>query len=263
MKVRPVLKTCKDVRYKGPMRNICYVYQDPGPHGAILKEKYWDGISGHEDNGPMVSRIDPPVPSPTTQNPSFITNFTEYRGDGPTRTFNYTALQLARPSGPEPETCPTWTQGVDGPAPQQFLTSYTDFKPNTPATIVGYDANWYVNSVRDANLHTTSYLRGSPPPAGIGEIRTITYPGGAHIDYAYYGDGHYLQQITNERGAVTYHFRDGNNRITRTDYKDAYGNLLANETFSYNGFGQVLTHRLKNGAWESFAYDGRGLLTDN
>ena len=34
------------------------------------------------------------------------------------------------------------------------------------------------------------------------------------------------------------------------------------EEFSYNNFGQVLTHRLKNGSWESFVYDGRGLLTD-
>ena len=68
--VYPVLKTCKDVRYKGPMRNIFYVYQ-AGPHGAILREKYWDGISGDEDNGPMVSRIDPPAPSPTSSDPTF------------------------------------------------------------------------------------------------------------------------------------------------------------------------------------------------
>ena len=36
----------------------------------------------------------------------------------------------------------------------------------------------------------------------------------------------------------------------------------SHEEFTYNSFGQVLTHRLKNGAWESFVYDGRGLLTN-
>ena len=34
------------------------------------------------------------------------------------------------------------------------------------------------------------------------------------------------------------------------------------EEFTYNNFGQVETHHLKNGNWESFVYDGRGLLTD-
>ena len=34
------------------------------------------------------------------------------------------------------------------------------------------------------------------------------------------------------------------------------------EEFTYNNFGQVQTHHLKNGNWESFVYDGRGLLTD-
>jgi YD repeat-containing protein len=162
--------------------------------------------------------------------------------------------------------CPSF----NGPAPQQFLLSYTDFQGHT--TTLGYDPNWYVNSVRDANSRTTLYERGPPPNAypgrkGIGEITKITHPGGSHIDYVYQDEspnisGHYLQQITTERGAVTYHFRDGNRRITRTDYKDANGNLLANETFSYNSFGQVLTHRLKNGAYMHFKYDNnnRGLL---
>ena len=48
MKVYPVLKTCKDVRYKGPMRKFATNIRIQGPHGAILKEKYWDGISGQK-----------------------------------------------------------------------------------------------------------------------------------------------------------------------------------------------------------------------
>jgi hypothetical protein len=265
LKLSPLVIGCDDARYHGPMRRIAYEYQQGGPHGAILREKYWDGVAGHEANGPTVSRINPPAPSPLLQGVTFPTTYTETRGDSPTRTFNYTPLSVGRP--PNEDVCPS----VSGPAPQQFLLSYTDFQGHT--TYLGYDTNWYVNSVRDANNHTTSYTRGPPPNAypgskGTGQILRITHPGGNHIDYTYYDEGsgnisgHYLQQITNERGAVTYHFRDANHRITRTDYKDANGNLLANETFSYNSFGQVLTHRLKNGAWESFVYDGRGLLTD-
>jgi len=265
MKVYPVLKTCKDVRYKGPMRNICYVYQDPGPHGAILREKYWDGISGHEDDGPMVTRIDPPAPSPLLQGVTFPTTYTEYRGDGPTRTFNYTALSIGRP--PNEEECPS----VSGPAPQQFLLNYTDFQGHT--TYLGYDANWYVNSVRDANNHTTTYIRGPSPgaypgPKGVGQILKITYPGGAHIDYTYQDEspnisGHYVHSISNERQKVTTYTRDPNTHlVTRIDYPSDFNTPASYEQFTYNSFGQILTHRLKNGAWESFVYDGRGLLTD-
>ena len=256
MKVYPVLKTCKDVRHKGPMRNIRYVYQDPGPHGAILREKYWDGISGHEDDGPMVSRIDPPAPSPLLQGVTFPTTYTEYRGDGPTRTFNYTALSIGRP--PNEDVCPS----VNGPAPQQFLRDYTDFRGNS--THLGYDPNWYVNSVRDANMHTTSYVRGSPPSdGGIGEVLTITYPGGSHIDYTYYDHGHYVHTVSNERQKVTTYTRDPDTHlVTRIDYPQDANTPASHEEFTYNNFGQVLTHRLKNGAWESFVYDGRGLLTN-
>jgi RHS repeat-associated protein len=262
-KLLPVLQTCQDVRYKGPMRQICYEYQANGPHGAIIAERY--SLNG-STNGPRVSRIDPPAPSPLVTEANFDTSYTEYRGDGPTRTFNYTPLHLARPSNNEYD-CPTATLGP----PQQFLLNYTDFRGNS--TYLGYDpTTWYITSVRDANQHTTYYDRGPPPnaspgPKGTGQILKITHPGGTHIDYAYYGEGsgniwgHYLQQITNERGAVTYHFRDGNHRITRTDYKDGSNNTLAYETFTYNNFGQVLTHRLKNGAYEHFQYDDRGLLT--
>src|SRR5262249_1099506 len=39
-KLFPVLRTCQDVRYNGPMRHICYEYQNNGPHGAIIAERY-------------------------------------------------------------------------------------------------------------------------------------------------------------------------------------------------------------------------------
>lgn len=55
---------------------------------------------------------------------------------------------------------------------------------------------------------------------------------------------------------MTTYRRDGNHRIWRIEYVDA-----SSEEFSYNGFGQVLTHRLTNGGTESFEYDSRGTKT--
>lgn len=235
-KMYPLLQRCDDIRYNGPMRTIWYEYESAGPHGAIMREKS-PGIG-------ITSAISPGAAGDT---------FTETRGDGPTRSFTYTHMFTCH--GEECGPCSVFEFNP----PQQMLTNYTDFQGH--ATTLGYNANWYINSVRDANNHTTTYERGPAPPAGIGQILTITHPGGVnHINYTYYDHGHYVQQITNERGAITYHFRDANHRITRTDYKDATGNLIANETFSYNSFGQVLTHRLKNGAYQHFQYDNRGLL---
>jgi len=262
IKVTPLLQTAQDVRYKGPMRQICYEYQAGGPHGAIIAERY--SLNG-STNGPRVSWIDPPAPSPLLQGVTFPTTYTEYRGDGPTRTFNYTPLAIGRP--PPEEACPS----VNGPAPQQFLQSYSDFRGRT--TYVGYDSNWYVNSVRDANSHTTNYTRGPPPtaypgPRGIGQILTITHPGGSHVDYVYENEspnisGHYVHSVSNERSKVTTYTRDPNTHlVTHIDYPQDWNTPASYEVFTYNSFGQVLTHQLKNGAWESFVYDSRGLLTD-
>jgi YD repeat-containing protein len=245
----PVMDTCNDVRYSGPMRQITYEYVDGGPHGVIRREK-------NPNVGPISSIApDLAIAGTTTYDPP--TSYTETRGDGPSRTFTYTRLRSLRNT--EGGTCPDY---IDDPH-QQMLTQYTDFHNHT--AYLGYDANLYVNSVTDFNGHITNYTHGSAPPAGIGEIMRITHPGGSHIDYTYYDGGHYVQQITNERGAITYYTRDANNRITRIDYKDASNNVLAFEEFTaYNNFGQVLTYHLKNGAWKSFVYDtnNRGLLTD-
>jgi YD repeat-containing protein len=249
----PLVSGCDDARYHAPMRRIAYEYQ-AGPHGAILRERYWDGVAGHELNGEAVSRIDPPAPSPLITEVNFETTYTEYRGDGPTRTFTYTPLHLHRVVD---ETCPTAS-----PAPQQFPLTYTDFQGHT--TTLGYDVNWYVTSVRDANNHTTTYTRGPPPSGGgIGEILTITHPGGSHIDYTYDDHGHYVHSISNERQKITTYTRNPTTHlVTRIDYPSDNYTPASYEEFTYNNFGQILTHHLRNGAYESFAYNSRGLLTD-
>jgi hypothetical protein len=126
-KVLPLLATANDVRYSGPMRQIAYSYQGyPAPHGAIVFEKYGS-------NGPTVSSISPGATLCSSFTCTMETDFTETRGDGPTRTFHYTGLTYQ--SNPQEPGCPE----TDPDPPSQFLLSYTDFKGNT--TTLDYDAN--------------------------------------------------------------------------------------------------------------------------
>lgn len=261
-KVLPLLATAHDTRYNGPMHDIAYDYQSGGaPHGAITAERY--SVNGSR-NGYLVSSIDPGVQSPRPPGADMQTQFTETRGDSFQRTFTYTELHYNWRDDP---VCPETT-----PAPSQFLLSYTDFKGQT--TTLGYDKGnnnekWYVNSVKDANQHITSYIRGPAPPQGIGEILSVTHPApdNSSIQYAYQ-DHRYLTSITDERGNQTVHTRDlTTHRITKTEHKDSSGNVIAFEEFQYtnNYFNLLSTHHLPSttdwsGPYVHFQYDGRGLL---
>jgi RHS repeat-associated protein len=259
-KFDPLLEKCNDKRYNGPMRDIAYEYHPLGPHGEIRKE--------YKPNGPLVSKIEPDLPL----NPGgwLAQVFTETRGDGPTRTFTYTPFKIYTQNPQEPDPClDVNSNAAEGRAPQQMLTDYTDFRGN--ATHIGYDTStWYITSVRDANGNTTSYQRGDPPSqGGIGEIKKITHPGGAYIQYSYETeanalDGHYLHIITDENGKLTTITRDPTRHwITRIEYPSDGNTAPSYEEFlNYNSFGQARTHHMKNSAYESFVYDGRGLLTD-
>ena len=236
----PLIIGCSDVRYHGPMRRVAYAYQDQGPHGAILSERYWDGVAGHEGNGPTVSSIGPALPSPIDSYPSSGPPLPETRGDSPARTFNYTAMHLHRFSD---DSCPTST--ISPYLFQQFIQSYTDFQLHT--TYLGYDSNWYVNSVQDARGNTTAYTRASPPPTGIGQITKVTHPDTTHIDYTFQSEpgaigGHYVATVSNERQKVTTYTRDPTTHgVTRIDYPADANTPASYEEFTYNGFGQVLT----------------------
>jgi len=59
-------------------------------------------------------------------------------------------------------------------------------------------------------------------------------------------------------GRSTVYVRDSFNRVTETRYPDG-----TTEEFTYNEFGQVLSHKLRNGGIEYSAYDARGLKTQS
>ncbi len=223
-----LVSTCDDVRYNGPMRQIKYEYLTYGDIGGPVS---WGQIKQEKNKATnqIVSEVTYPDDGVTGTG---AYRRTETRGDGQTR-----VLQYESQGG-------TWGNGAE-------LIRYTDFQGHsTNITYSSPSAGVTRKSVTDARGYTTHIDR-----SGIGVVTQITHPDNSTVKYTYFNT-RYLDSTTDERGNVTQHLRDGNNRIIRTNFPDG-----AYETFIYNGFAQVLTHRLKNGAYEHFTYDSRGLLT--
>jgi YD repeat-containing protein len=232
----PLLWTCDDPMYGGPMKKIGYVYKTTnnqdgsGPvYGQILSENYYDGTNV----GAAVSTL--------TVNGS---TRTERRGDGtqPTRTFTYTGYKL---------------------------TSETDFRGVTASQT--YNSNGYVVAVTDRRGKTTDFTvnalngavltatfpstPGDTPPNTPRGVVTTTFgwascpdPNNRDANNPYYP-----YSVTDEGNHTIIFTRDSSKRVTSISYPDG-----GSESFTYNTFGQVLTHVLTTGGTESFTYDASG-----
>lgn len=233
----PLLWTCDDPMYAGPMRRIGYVYRTTNnPDGTapvcgqILSENYYDGTNV----GAAVSTL-------TVNN----NTRTETRGDGthPTRTFTYTGYKL---------------------------TSETDFRGVSASKT--YDSNGYISSVTDHNGHTTNFTAnalngatltttfpstaGTSTPVGTPRgVMTITYGWAScpDVNNRDANNPYYLYSITDEGGHVTTYTRDTSKRVTQISYPDG-----GSESFTYNSFGRILSHVLKTGGTETSTYDATG-----
>ena len=228
----PLLSTCDDPLYAGPMKKINYAYKigtNPDGTNAV----YAQLESEQSINGIPVSSL--AVTDTNTR--------TETRGDGPSRTFTYS---------------------------NGYLTSWKDFKGVSSSQT--YDGALYVASVTDERGHTTNFTN-NPLTGAVTQIQYPLTPGDTPpntprgtINYTYgwancpdpnnrdANNPYYLYCAKDEAGNETRFTRDSNKRITRIDYPDN-----AYETFTYNPFGQVLTHVMTTGGTETFTYDGRGL----
>lgn len=229
----PILKTCDDPMYSGPMKKIFYTYASannpngtPAVYGQILSEKR--------------AAADPTPVSKLTINTA--TTRTETRADGKTRTFVYD------------------TRGL--------LKSVTDFKGI--AQTQTYDANLYVDTVTDRRGYTTNFT--NDPLTGkvtrvqfpaVSSVTPATAPRGTvtstygwaqcpDINNRDANNPYYLYSVTDEGGNVRRFTRDALKRVVRIDYPDD-----SFETFSYdnNSFNQVVTHVMKTGGTESFTYN--------
>src|SRR4029077_849976 len=131
------------------------------------------------------------------------------------------------------------------------------YEPDTTKSSAGF-----ITAVQDANSNTTTYTRSSISWAitKITHPPTASEPQGSFITQEFTDEAHpyFLKSRTDENGHQTVYHRDdpaNPNAITEKDYADG-----SSEAFTYNSFGEILTHRMRNGAYQHFSYDGRGLL---
>ena len=145
---RPLISSCIDPMYDGPMWKIAYDFKPAGTnadgsvvaYGQIWREKH--------PNGTVVSTLTINATS------GGFNSRTETRGDGPSRTFTYKAYQLK---------------------------TVTDFKGII--AYQNYDNSHYLQSVVDRNGNSTGY--GTNPYNGV--INQVNYPNGGSASYNYGG----------------------------------------------------------------------------
>jgi len=137
----PLLLTCDDPMYPGPMRRIGYAYAT-GPngdgslavYGQIVSENYYDGINVWVTVSTLA------ITGTNTRK--------ETTGDGHIRTFTYSNAKL---------------------------TQATDFR--LVAASQTYDTNDYINSVTDRNGHTTNFTCN----ALTGAVTQVQFPAAADV----------------------------------------------------------------------------------
>jgi RHS repeat-associated protein len=297
----PLLWTADDPMYPGPMKRIAYDYKPATPnnpdgstpvYGQILNERYWDGVSGHETGtwSPIVSTLT------VGASPNIHTVRTETRGDPHTRTFNYDTSGYLT-------SCTdflnrTWWQGYDA---QKYVNSVTDargvnngdpnhttnytldaitgnvlqvqFPPTADVTpspaprgtvSYSYTNNYYLHTVTDEGLHTTTYLRDNNnrvteidyPDGGVetfpdynsfNQVLThgMTTGGTESFTYDTRGLKQTYRNPDNQSGNPTarYLYDPVTDRLTDvTDVLGGYSGDPAHSTsFTYDGCGRVLT----------------------
>jgi RHS repeat-associated protein len=221
---RPLLKTCVDPMFGGPMWRIAYEFQTNGVYGQIRSERYY---SASNSIGPAVSTL--------TINPGSNMR-TETRGDGPARTFTYNAAMLDSATDFKNVSA---SQSHDAAG---FVNSMTDRRNNT--------TDFIANPLTGKMVQTTFPL--TPPDTERAKI-LITYgnPGCPDANNRDANNPYYSCTVVNERGFMTKYFRESpSKRLIRIEYPD--GGV---ETFVYNTHGQVTTHGMTSGGTEVFEYD--------
>jgi RHS repeat-associated protein len=241
---RPLIATCMDPMFDGPLWKVAYDFKPSGTNAdgsAVVYGQLW---RVKHPNGTPVSTL------LINQSPgSGWSSRTETRGDGPSRTFTYHGYRLQ---------------------------TATDFKGVTASQ--GYDSNNYLASVTDRNGNSTGFACNN----FNGEIKVINYPNGQQATYDYGGSScpdpnnqdDYNKYWLYQGADGTTYLRDTSKQVTSATYN--YTDPLVSppphlgwtETFSYNNFGQILTHvqytqtpPFPNGPSEVHTYDSAGRVT--
>jgi len=140
------------------------------------------------------------------------------------------------------------------------LRTYTQWAPSgenigiadaAGATVApNYDTNGFENRFTDGKGNLTTWTKST-----FDNPTVATAPDGSSMHWT--RDSLDLPlTVKDQLSRTTTLTRDSSHRVTGIAYPDA-----SVENFTYNGFGQVLTHRLRNGQTVSAAYDTTGLQT--
>ena len=235
-----------DTHADSPMQSIYYAYKASGRfEGQILAEKQLASASptASPSAGVTVSTFTSnSCPThPWSQSPDCPSaTQTETRGDGPSRTIY---MEQAAQHVP-------------------LVKHKSDF--NGINEVYTYDGNNYLTDVTDRNGYHTHYTN---EPV-IGNPTQILHPDQTHVDYTYSdpNNPYHIHTVSDELGNVTTYTRGGvpgtnlANLVTRIDYPSDNQTPASYEEFTYNNLGQLLTHHLRNGAYESFAYTTGGII---
>lgn len=137
--------------------------------------------------------------------------------------------------------------------PSQYgnVNSFSNAFGSTERYSYANSGTGYRLSMTDALLRTTKY----DTVTDYGNRRMITYPDGKKEKWTRDTLDLVLTH-TDEEGNVTTYKRDSKHRVEQIDYVDR-----SYETFTYNEYGQVQDHRLRNEGTEHYSYDSRGLKT--
>jgi RHS repeat-associated protein len=223
----PLLSSCDDPMYPGPMKKISYAYATSNADssnvavGQILSEK-------NTNTGQIVSRL-------------YIANTTthsETRGDGPFRVFVY--------------------EGA-------FLKRFSDFKNQFSSILYenGYvsrftDARSHITRYQREGPNGMLNLLTHPDPEQSTQTFAYKYVNGAPCFLEIRGD----ERLVNGVNSNTFFVRDPvTSHVTKIWYPDYPSGPT--EEFTYNTFGQVETHTMTSGGVENFRYDARGLMYES
>ncbi|HMJ07343.1 MAG TPA: hypothetical protein VK474_13880, partial [Chthoniobacterales bacterium] len=218
----PLLSSCRDIVYAGPMRDILYTYatgpnldQTAAVFGQLRYERAYSGQA--------VSALDVAVQGRV-----------ETRGDGPFRLFM-------------------------NPANNGQISTWSDFN-NLRFSSRSYNSSGFLQSVKDGNGHTTNVVsdltNGSVTSVQYPSTSSDASNGRGTVLTAYSpGVPYYVTGTTDENNKTTTYTLDAFHRVADVSYPDA-----AHEGFVYNTLGQVTRHQRKNGKFEHFEYNTRHLL---
>jgi RHS repeat-associated protein len=232
---RPLIRTCIDPMFDGPMWMIAYTFvPNSDVYGRLSSENYFDGTNVGIAVSTLVDNMDHTRTETRGDNPT--------GGGPPTRLFTYS------------------TTGYK-------LRQVQDFKQVTASQ--DYDGNGYLYHATDRKNNTTTYVC-EPTNGNIDTITSATPgnvipPNRPTIIHYHYGrqdcahtDTDNPYYVCSVDGGPSYTRNSGTGpgsmQIQRIDYPATQAGP-SYETFSYNQYGQIQTHRMRNGHTESWEYD--------